>query len=108
MSVPLSGGTSRSGVPQVVCAECQQFWDLSSDDKWALYGTDNDTRIMARNTATGAATIPESGRRNHGAPADFRRRPLGLVQLPRGRGTIRIMVVPSCRARWSAVSGGSR
>ena len=56
LAVPLAGGASQSSVPQAVCDNCQQFWDLSSGDKWALYGTDDDTRIMARNTATGATT----------------------------------------------------
>jgi serine/threonine protein kinase len=54
LSVPLAGAAAGTTAPQLVCDNCESFWDLSSDG-WAVYGTDNDTRIVARNTATGEA-----------------------------------------------------
>jgi eukaryotic-like serine/threonine-protein kinase len=55
LSVPLAA-SERSTAPRLVCDACESFWDLSSDGKWVVFGTDNDTRIDVRNTSSGATS----------------------------------------------------
>jgi hypothetical protein len=45
VSVPVPGAGVRSNAPHVVCDGCQTFWELSSDRKWVVLGSDRDTRI---------------------------------------------------------------
>ena len=95
LSVPVSGGAGvRSSAPQVVCDECESFWDLSADGKWAVFGQNQDTAIFARDTATGKTTELMS------TPG----RPMGRLRISpddrwvafnhREGGSIRIIVVP--------------
>jgi Tol biopolymer transport system component len=54
LSVPVPGTPgARSSTPQLVCDDCESFWDLSSDGKWALFGSEKDTVINVREIATG-------------------------------------------------------
>ena len=52
VSVPAGGGTTKSIAPQLVCEGCQTFWDLSASG-WALFGSDEDTRIAVRQVSSG-------------------------------------------------------
>lgn len=93
VSVPAPGAGVRSSAPHVVCDACQTFWDLSSDRKWAVLGSDGSTRIWIRDTASGATTeflkAPGSIGRMRLSPDDR-----WLAFHYREAGSIRIYVVP--------------
>jgi Tol biopolymer transport system component len=94
LSIPRASAGTRSAAPLLVCDSCESLWDLSSDGTWAVFGTDGDTRILARNTVSGATS--EMMRHPDQIMGRFRISPddRWIAFNNRERGSIRIYVVP--------------
>jgi eukaryotic-like serine/threonine-protein kinase len=93
LSVPLAAAGTRTTAPQVVCDGCESLWDLSTDGKWTVFGTNGDTRIMARNTSGVTFEMmnyPDQVMGRMRISPDDR----WMVFNNREGGTIRIVVVP--------------
>jgi Tol biopolymer transport system component/predicted Ser/Thr protein kinase len=94
LSIPRASAGTRSATPLLVCDSCESFWDLSTDGTWAVFGTDGDTRILARNIVSGATS--EIMRHPDQIMGRFRISPddRWMAFNNRERGSIRIYVMP--------------
>lgn len=93
LSTPVAAAAGRSTAPQVVCEDCESFWDVTADG-WAVFVNDRDTHLFTRNIATGQtvdlARVPDQifGR--------FKLSPDGrwLTFTHRDAGSVRVVVMP--------------